>query len=162
MVELEKVKLGEKYYNWQSASALFFSLIIFNKPIEDEKVEMLQQDSYPRRSWFGRWGRTVPPSNGTSNGTSATTSNRTKSEAMSGKSEAYTKYAQNEKRLERSMSDPGDHPDDYQTISSEYSSGMKKSLNLTSDELKKLNLNYGENEICFWVTTMYQGNLCLD
>ena len=55
------------------------------------------------------------------------------------------------------MSDPGDSIEDFNQSILEISPGMKKSLNLTSDELKKLNLNYGQNEICFWVTTMYQG-----
>ena len=34
---------------------------------------------------------------------------------------------------------------------------MKKTLVLSSDELKKLNLKYGENTIDFWLTTMLQG-----
>ena len=57
------------------------------------------------------------------------------------------------------MSDPGNDFEVYQptTMTSSLPNGMKKTINLGSDDLKKLNLKYGENEVCFWVTTMYQG-----
>ena len=57
------------------------------------------------------------------------------------------------------MSDPGNDFEVYSptTMTSSLPNGMKKTINLGSDDLKKLNLKYGENEVCFWVTTMYQG-----
>ena len=54
------------------------------------------------------------------------------------------------------MSDPGELDNSEAQIRPRTTS-IKRSLELSSDELKKLNLKYGENDICFWVTTMYQG-----
>ena len=129
------VRLGKKYYNWQAAAALFFSLIMFDKPIEDSKVDELQQVSLPKPGWFRSWTRTTSTSSNSS-------PRKTKPEPT-----------ESEKRLERSMSDPGEFESEIRPRTN----SMIRSLELTSDELKKLNLNYGENEICFWVTTMYQG-----
>lgn len=135
LLTFDLVRLGQKYYNWQAAAALFFSLIMFDKPIEDSKVDELQQVSLPKPGWFRSWTRTT-----------STSSNSSPRKAKPEPIEA-------EKRLERSMSDPGEFESEIRPRTN----SMIRSLELTSDELKKLNLNYGENEICFWVTTMYQG-----
>lgn len=149
------VRLGKKYYNWQAASALFFSLIMFDKPIDEDKVDELQQSSLPKPGWFRSWTRTTSTS-------SNSTPRKTKPAIIEQQQHPSTSASfEAEKRLERSMSDPGEL--DLVTQQQQKSgirsrtNSMLRSLELSSNELKKLNLNYGENEICFWVTTMYQG-----
>ena len=167
-----KVKLGAKYYNWQAASTLFFSLIIFNKPVDEKKIDELQESSLPRRSWF-RWSssssssRRPPDDVRTRHVSVSATTSPIKSTKPSNISTGQVPNSRNsfdireEKRLERSMSDPGNDFEVYSptTMTSSLPNGMKKTINLGSDDLKKLNLKYGENEVCFWVTTMYQGML---
>ena len=168
-----KVKLGAKYYNWQAASTLFFSLIIFNKPVDEKKIDELQESSLPRRSWF-RWSSTSSSTRRPNTedartrhvSVSATTSpiKGTKPSVITTNSVPSSRNSfdiREEKRLERSMSDPGNDFEVYQptTMTSSLPNGMKKTINLGSDDLKKLNLKYGENEVCFWVTTMYQGKI---
>jgi len=164
------VKLGAKYYNWQAASTLFFSLIIFNKPVDEKKIDELQESSLPRRSWF-RWSssssssRRPPDDVRTRHVSVSATTSPIKSTKPSNISTGQVPNSRNsfdireEKRLERSMSDPGNDFEVYSptTMTSSLPNGMKKTINLGSDDLKKLNLKYGENEVCFWVTTMYQG-----
>jgi len=166
--------LGAKYYNWQAASTLFFSLIIFNKPVDEKKIDELQESSLPRRSWF-RWSssssssRRPPDDVRTRHVSVSATTSPIKSTKPSNISTGQVPSSRNsfdireEKRLERSMSDPGNDFEVYSptTMTSSLPNGMKKTINLGSDDLKKLNLKYGENEVCFWVTTMYQGMLTL-
>lgn len=159
------VKLGAKYYNWQAASTLFFSLIIFNKPVDEKKIDELQESSLPRRSWF-RWSssssssrRPVPEDGRPRHVSVSATTSPIKSVKPSVPNNRHSFNICDEKRLERSMSDPGNDFEVYSptTMTSSLPNGMKKTINLGSDDLKKLNLRYGENEVCFWVTTMYQG-----
>ena len=159
--------MGAKYYNWQAASTLFFSLIIFNKPVDEKKIDELQESSLPRRSWF-RWSssssssrRPVPEDGRPRHVSVSATTSPIKSVKPSVPNNRHSFNICDEKRLERSMSDPGNDFEVYSptTMTSSLPNGMKKTINLGSDDLKKLNLRYGENEVCFWVTTMYQGML---
>jgi hypothetical protein len=155
------LRMGNKYYNWHSASAIFMSLIVFNKPIEEDKIQSLQNETvFRRKSWFS-WGR-----------------NRTVSynEQPSGEIPSFrqelNKVSFNEpiksalvppktvesKKFRRTMSvPPASYENLVETVSTE-SINLKKTLMLEDADLKKLPLKYGENEICFWVTTMFQGN----
>ena len=148
------IRMGEKYYNWHAASAIFMSLILFNRPIDDEKVKNLQNETIARkRSWFS-WGRTVSY---TESSGSLKSEN---SESLTVRSDDSTKTPEKSTPpMSRSFSVPpqeaASRPRNlqFETIENNY----KKSLVLSSEDLKKLNLNYGENKICFFHTNMLQG-----
>ena len=164
------IRMGNKYYNWHAASAIFMSMIVFNKPIDDSKIKQLQNETIFRKrsSWFP-WGRTMSHSesplahsNLSDLKESASPTHHDTLLDIPGMSlkipESSTPEKQKDIGLSRSYSVGQTDPFSYRVDPYDYSH-MKKTLILSSDDLKKLNLKYGENEICFWLTTMFQGML---
>ena len=144
------VRMGTKYYNWTACSAIILSMMVFQLPLPDDKVKGLQSESIRKRSWFsGYWPRSVS----TSEPFSRNPAPIKKPTPLSTVAALELPVA-NGAALSRSFSVPSP---DFCPIFREGNKLMKKTLVLSSDELKKLNLKYGENTIDFWLTTMLQG-----
>ena len=149
------IRMGNKYYNWHAASAIFMSMIVFNKPIDDSTIKQLQSETIFRKrsSWFS-WGRTVSYSE--SPLTQENLPEVPETLKIPPKTEIHGRRAL---KSESGLSLNYQAREQYTIEIESYGVNMKKTLILSSDDLKKLNLKYGENEICFWITTMFQG-LC--
>ncbi|KFW88864.1 Phosphatidate phosphatase LPIN1 [Manacus vitellinus] len=161
------VKIGNKYYNWTTAGPLLLAMQAFQKPLPKATVESIMRDKMPKKGgrwWFSWRGR---------NSTIKEVSLRSKQEFLFGcngkagyllihPSELYFREQLNESSS--SDEDPRaakQNLGSLQTNSNHLSllSGVsyKKSLRLTSDQLKSLKLKNGPNDVTFSVTTQYQG-----
>uniref|UniRef100_A0A8C3CI60 phosphatidate phosphatase n=1 Tax=Cairina moschata TaxID=8855 RepID=A0A8C3CI60_CAIMO len=156
------VKIGNKYYNWTTAGPLLLAMQAFQKPLPKATVESIMRDKMPKKGgrWWFSW-----------RGRNSTIKEETKAEqGMSGSrltgEESSQMSMANRVKDESSSSDEDPRAakqnlGSLQTNSSHLSllSGIsyKKTLRLTSDQLKSLKLKNGPNDVTFSVTTQYQG-----
>ncbi|XP_014750453.1 PREDICTED: phosphatidate phosphatase LPIN1 isoform X1 [Sturnus vulgaris] len=155
------VKIGNKYYNWTTAGPLLLAMQAFQKPLPKATVESIMRDKMPKKGgrWWFSW-----------RGRNSTIKEETKPEQ--GMSESgLTEDSSQMSRVNRIKDESSSSDEDpraakqnlgsLQTNSSHLSllSGIsyKKSLRLTSDQLKSLKLKNGPNDVTFSVTTQYQG-----
>ncbi|XP_058034605.1 phosphatidate phosphatase LPIN1 isoform X1 [Ahaetulla prasina] len=141
------VKIGNKYYNWTTAAPLLLAMQAFQKPLPKATVDSIMRDKMPKKGgrwWFSWRGR----------------NNSIKEEAkptqgLNGKEE---KSIADRIKDDTSSSDE-DHRTKSETTHLPLLSGIgyKKSLRLSSEQLKNLNLKNGPNDVTFSVTTQYQG-----
>ncbi|XP_058034630.1 phosphatidate phosphatase LPIN1 isoform X3 [Ahaetulla prasina] len=167
------VKIGNKYYNWTTAAPLLLAMQAFQKPLpkcsclsyfralvdtirfcfnkicspQIATVDSIMRDKMPKKGgrwWFSWRGR----------------NNSIKEEAkptqgLNGKEE---KSIADRIKDDTSSSDE-DHRTKSETTHLPLLSGIgyKKSLRLSSEQLKNLNLKNGPNDVTFSVTTQYQG-----
>ncbi|KAM6433804.1 phosphatidate phosphatase LPIN1 isoform 2-T2 [Rhynochetos jubatus] len=156
------VKIGNKYYNWTTAGPLLLAMQAFQKPLPKATVESIMRDKMPKKGgrWWFSW-----------RGRNSTIKEETKPEqGMSGSGLAGEDSSQmsmaNRIKDESSSSDEDPRAakqnlGSLQTNSSHLSLlpgiSYKKTLRLTSDQLKSLKLKNGPNDVTFSVTTQYQG-----
>uniref|UniRef100_A0A8C0BSR7 phosphatidate phosphatase n=1 Tax=Buteo japonicus TaxID=224669 RepID=A0A8C0BSR7_9AVES len=156
------VKIGNKYYNWTTAGPLLLAMQAFQKPLPKATVESIMRDKMPKKGgrWWFSW-----------RGRNSTIKEETKPEqGMSGS--GLTGEDSSQMSMANRIKDESSSSDEdpraakqnlgsLQTNSSHLSllSGIsyKKTLRLTSDQLKSLNLKNGPNDVTFSVTTQYQG-----
>ncbi|XP_069829257.1 phosphatidate phosphatase LPIN1 isoform X1 [Dendropsophus ebraccatus] len=156
------VKIGNKYYNWPTAAPLLLAMQAFQKPLPKVTVDTLMRDKMPKKGgrwWFSWRGRNnsikveskaeqglsgkgpypgeQPPGNGIEQ--------RIKDESSSSDEDPRV-AKQNIGSLQSSQGHPSPSGVTY-----------KKTLRLTSDQLKSLKLKNGPNDVVFSVTTQYQG-----
>ncbi|NXU96779.1 LPIN1 phosphatase, partial [Cettia cetti] len=155
------VKIGNKYYNWTTAGPLLLAMQAFQKPLPKATVESIMRDKMPKKGgrWWFSW-----------RGRNSTIKEETKPEQRMGES-GLTEDTSQMSRANRIKDESSSSDEDpraakqnlgsLQTNSSHLSllSGIsyKKSLRLTSDQLKNLKLKNGPNDVTFSVTTQYQG-----
>ncbi|XP_063280820.1 phosphatidate phosphatase LPIN1 isoform X2 [Prinia subflava] len=179
------VKIGNKYYNWTTAGPLLLAMQAFQKPLpkysclsyfraaldtirfcfsriygpQTATVESIMRDKMPKKGgrWWFSW-----------RGRNSTIKEETKPEqGESGLTEDSSQMSRANRIKDESSSSDEDpraakqNLGSLQTNSSHLSllSGIsyKKSLRLTSDQLKSLKLKNGPNDVTFSVTTQYQG-----
>uniref|UniRef100_A0A452GSP8 phosphatidate phosphatase n=1 Tax=Gopherus agassizii TaxID=38772 RepID=A0A452GSP8_9SAUR len=157
------VKIGNKYYNWTTAAPLLLAMQAFQKPLPKATVESIMRDKMPRKGgrWWFSW-----------RGRNSTIKEETKPmQDLSGNvltTEEESSQMSIADRLKDESSSSDEDPraakpniGSLQTNSSHLSllSGIsyKKTLRLTSDQLKSLKLKNGPNDVIFSVTTQYQG-----
>nr|XP_021381060.1 phosphatidate phosphatase LPIN1 isoform X1 [Lonchura striata domestica] len=181
------VKIGNKYYNWTTAGPLLLAMQAFQKPLpkysclsyfraaldtirfcfsriygpQTATVESIMRDKMPKKGgrWWFSW-----------RGRNSTIKEETKPEqgmSESGLTEDSSQMSRANRIKDESSSSDEDpraakqNLGSLQTNSSHLSllSGIsyKKSLRLTSDQLKSLKLKNGPNDVTFSVTTQYQG-----
>ncbi|XP_004935829.3 phosphatidate phosphatase LPIN1 isoform X5 [Gallus gallus] len=172
------VKIGNKYYNWTTAGPLLLAMQAFQKPLPKATVESIMRDKMPKKGgrwWFSWRGRnsTIKEETKAEQGMSGS---RLKGEDSSQMTMANRKFrslslprlifTRNRIKDESSSSDEDPRAakqnlGSLQANSSHLSllSGVsyKKTLRLTSDQLKSLKLKNGPNDVTFSVTTQYQG-----
>ncbi|XP_051830089.1 phosphatidate phosphatase LPIN1 isoform X3 [Antechinus flavipes] len=150
------VKIGSKYYNWTTAAPLLLAMQAFQKPLPKATVESIVRDKMPRKGgrwWFSWRGRN-------------TVKEESKPEqCLSGKGiiigEQPSKLSIGSRMKDETSSSDEDSVGAKQSSSSLHALmsnvSYKKTLRLTSDQLKSLKLKNGPNDVVFSVTTQYQG-----
>ncbi|XP_006138615.1 phosphatidate phosphatase LPIN1 isoform X1 [Pelodiscus sinensis] len=157
------VKIGNKYYNWTTAAPLLLAMQAFQKPLPKATVESIMRDKMPKKGgrWWFSW-----------RGRNSTIKEETKpAQGLSGQVLAAEEESSQMSIADRIKDESSSSDEDpratkpnigsLQTNSSHLSllSGVsyKKTLRLTSDQLKSLKLKNGPNDVIFSVTTQYQG-----
>ncbi|XP_054425544.1 phosphatidate phosphatase LPIN1 isoform X2 [Pteronotus mesoamericanus] len=151
------VKIGNKYYNWTTAAPLLLAMQAFQKPLPKATVESIMRDKMPRKGgrWWFSW-----------RGRNTTIKEESKPEqCLAGKShstgEQPSQLGMATRIKHESSSSDEEHaaarPSSTSHLSLLANVGYKKTLRLTSEQLKSLKLKNGPNDVVFSVTTQYQG-----
>ncbi|KAL4623885.1 phosphatidate phosphatase LPIN1-like isoform X1 [Arapaima gigas] len=151
------VKIGTKYYNFTTAAPLILAIQAFQKALPKATVESITKEKMPRKG--GRWWFSWRGSSVGSKPESASERGVTERREQPGKFVTVTR-----RKTESSSSDE-DHPAVRQSAAPSQpeallSSGTvsyQRTLRLTSEQLRNLQLKDGANDVVFSVTTQYQG-----
>ncbi|XP_034535374.1 phosphatidate phosphatase LPIN1 [Notolabrus celidotus] len=150
------VKIGNKYYNWNTAAPVMLAMQVYQKPLPQASVESIMKDKMPKKGgrWWFSWrsrnsdskSESVMEAGGDQGESSLTmpSVNRVKDESSSSDEE----HRLSNQASGSCLSDP---------LMSSASICYKKTLRLTSEQLASLQLKEGPNEVVFSVTTQYQG-----
>ncbi|XP_050933356.1 phosphatidate phosphatase LPIN1 isoform X2 [Lates calcarifer] len=178
------VKIGNKYYNWNTAAPVMLAMQVYQKPLpqcwclsyvfsafglfsyclpglfgsslsQPASVENIMKEKMPKKG--GRWWFSWRSRNSDSKSESVT-------EAGDRGEGSLTMASVNRMKDESSSSDE-DHGSPIQVSGSCQSESLmssgsicyKKTLRLTSEQLASLQLKEGPNDVVFSVTTQYQG-----
>ncbi|CAL8340786.1 unnamed protein product [Merluccius merluccius] len=149
--------INSKYYNWAVAAPMVLSKQAFHKNLPKSAVDRLVKDKMPRKSgrWWFSWRRRDSDINQPQTSTqeqeevslSAPTTIKATLDDM---------YSDEEAGLGRQAAMPTDSLS-TDTMSQCISQMYRKSLRLTSEQIERLNLRDGANQVVFSVTTQYQG-----
>ncbi|XP_048727886.2 phosphatidate phosphatase LPIN2-like isoform X2 [Ostrea edulis] len=189
------VRIGENYYNWQTAAPIILCQVCFEKDLPEKSMNDLMKEHMPKKktkkggmsSWFS-WRRTTSDtSNPASAASPETDVHTTKSAESSASMTPPVSQPGSPRKSQRRITDESQKSecndtscDDLDTEDSDPSGQsaqpnsesplsskpidvkpskekFKKTLRLSSDQIKKLNLHEGQNEISFSVTTQFQG-----
>lgn len=149
------VKIGSKYYNWATAAPLLLAMQAFQKPLPKATVEAIMRDKMPRKGgrwWFSWRGR---------NTTIKEESKPEQGLAGEGRSTGEQPLGMGPRVKHESSSSDEEHaaarPTSAPLMPLLPNVGYKKTLRLTSEQLKSLKLKNGPNDVVFSVTTQYQG-----
>ncbi|XP_041526655.1 phosphatidate phosphatase LPIN3 isoform X2 [Microtus oregoni] len=143
------VKINEKHYNWAVAAPMILCLQAFQKNLPKSTVDKLEKEKMPRKGgrWWFSWRRRDFPAEEHSaqrEKTAAREQQGEKTEVLSSDDDAPDSPVILEvPRL------PPPTPGCVPTY--------KKSLRLSSEQIRYLNLHEGANDVVFSVTTQYQG-----
>ncbi|XP_059798176.1 phosphatidate phosphatase LPIN1 isoform X2 [Balaenoptera ricei] len=151
------VKIGNKYYNWTTAAPLLLAMQAFQKPLPKATVESIMRDKMPRKGgrWWFSW-----------RGRNSTIKEESKPEqCLAGKSHSTEEQPSQlgmATRIKHESSSSDEEHTAAELASSSHlpllsSVSYKKTLRLTSEQLKSLKLKNGPNDVVFSVTTQYQG-----
>uniref|UniRef100_A0A8D0XIV5 phosphatidate phosphatase n=1 Tax=Sus scrofa TaxID=9823 RepID=A0A8D0XIV5_PIG len=151
------VKIGNKYYNWTTAAPLLLAMQAFQKPLPKATVESIMRDKMPRKGgrWWFSW-----------RGRNTTIKEESKPEqCLAGKShstgEQPSQLGMATRMKHESSSSDEEHaaakPSGTSHLPLLSSVSYRKTLRLTSEQLKSLKLKNGPNDVVFSVTTQYQG-----
>ncbi|KAM8774034.1 phosphatidate phosphatase LPIN3 isoform 1-T1 [Rhynchonycteris naso] len=140
------VKINEKHYNWAVAAPIVLSLQAFQKNLPKSTVDKLEKEKMPRKGgrWWFSWRRR----------------DFREEERSAQREKPTTREPTGEKTDVLSSED--DAPDspvilEAPPLPPAYTPTYKKSLRLSSDQIRQLNLQEGANDVVFSVTTQYQG-----
>uniref|UniRef100_A0A8D1N6T7 phosphatidate phosphatase n=1 Tax=Sus scrofa TaxID=9823 RepID=A0A8D1N6T7_PIG len=157
------IRIYNRYYNWALAAPMILSLQVFQKSLPKATVESWVKDKMPKKSgrwWFWRKRESItkqlpeakegksevpPPSDLPSS---------VKEPASGRPAEDDSSSDEGSQELEESIKvDPvTEEPPSHSSTTS-----YKKSLRLSSDQIAKLKLQDGPNDVVFSITTQYQG-----
>ncbi|XP_039981204.1 phosphatidate phosphatase LPIN1 isoform X2 [Xiphias gladius] len=150
------VKIGNKYYNWNTAAPVMLAMQVYQKPLSQASVENIMKEKMPKKG--GRWWFSWRSRNSDSKSESVT-------EAGGDQGESSLTMASVNRLKDESSSSDEDHSSSNQVSGSCQSEPLmssgsvcyKKTLRLTSEQLASLQLKEGPNDVVFSVTTQYQG-----
>ncbi|XP_068136386.1 phosphatidate phosphatase LPIN1 isoform X2 [Hyperolius riggenbachi] len=156
------VKIGNKYYNWPTAAPVLLAMQAFQKPLPKVTVDSLMRDKMPKKGgrWWFSW-----------RGRNSSIKVENKAEQGLGGKGLYAGEQADGACMENRIKDESSSSDEDPRVAKQNmgslqagqshlsSSGIayKKTLRLTSDQLKSLKLKSGPNDVVFSVTTQYQG-----
>ncbi|XP_029452737.1 LOW QUALITY PROTEIN: phosphatidate phosphatase LPIN1 [Rhinatrema bivittatum] len=157
------VKIGNKYYNWPTAAPLLLAMQAFQKPLPKVTVETLMRDKMPKKGgrwWFSWRGRNTAikveakPEPGLT-GKGSTKGEQSSQMAIGSRIKDESSSSDEDPRATKQ--NIGSLQSNQNHLSSSSGIAYKKTLRLTSDQLKSLKLKNGPNDVVFSVTTQYQG-----
>ncbi|XP_065547492.1 phosphatidate phosphatase LPIN3 isoform X2 [Lathamus discolor] len=145
------ILLNKKYYNWAVAAPMVLSLQAFQKNIPESTIDQLVKEKMPRKGsrWWFSWRKREFPSE--------------EQQPRPGKANAgmlQPDSAQQRQEEESSSDEEPLCPGDILAMDAPEQKSLptyKKSLRLSSEQIGRLNLQDGPNEVAFSVTTQYQG-----
>lgn len=138
------IRDGDRYFNWSTCAAVAVGKIFFKKTLPRTQIEKLKPIRRESRSWFFFGSKRTP--------SKEKKSRHDESELKSGTDPDKAQISTTKVR-----SDYKPRKISTEKVNNNNGVNYGKTLVLTSDELKKLNLKYGKNEIRYEVTTMLQG-----
>ncbi|KAM9635600.1 phosphatidate phosphatase LPIN1 isoform 2-T7 [Trichechus inunguis] len=151
------VKIGNKYYNWMTAAPLLLAMQAFQKPLPKATVESIMRDKMPKKGgrwWFSWRGRNTTIKEESKPEQCLATKGHSTGEQPSQLSMATRiKHESSSSDEEHAAAKPSNAS--HLPLLSNVS--YKKTLRLTSEQLKSLKLKNGPNDVVFSVTTQYQG-----
>ncbi|KFO91783.1 Phosphatidate phosphatase LPIN3, partial [Buceros rhinoceros silvestris] len=132
------ILINKKYYNWAVAAPMILSLQAFQRNVPESTIDQLVKEKMPKKGsrWWFSWRRREFPSEEV--------------------------CLQQRLQEEEGSSDEDEplHPMDTLVMDAPAQKSLptyKKSLRLSSEQIGRLNLQDGPNEVAFSVTTQYQG-----
>uniref|UniRef100_A0A8C5R9C2 phosphatidate phosphatase n=1 Tax=Leptobrachium leishanense TaxID=445787 RepID=A0A8C5R9C2_9ANUR len=133
------LRIHDKFYNWATAAPIILCMHVFNQNLPQEVVDQLAYQKMPPRSrrWWFSWRRRDLPRN-------LQAPKSEESEEQKEDSSSNNLLEKNEGFVESLLI--RDRPTPYQ-----------RSLRLTSEQIRSLNLHDGANEVVFSVCTKFQG-----
>ncbi|XP_010582406.1 PREDICTED: phosphatidate phosphatase LPIN3 [Haliaeetus leucocephalus] len=146
------ILINKKYYNWAVAAPMVLSLQAFQRNIPESTIDQLVKEKMPKKGsrWWFSWRRKEFPAE--------------EQQSRPGKANIGTLQpdsAQQRQEEEGSSSDDEPlHSRDVLAMDAPTQKSLptyKKSLRLSSEQIGKLKLQDGPNEVAFSVTTQYQG-----
>ncbi|XP_009884921.1 PREDICTED: phosphatidate phosphatase LPIN2 isoform X2 [Charadrius vociferus] len=157
------IRIYNRYYNWALAAPMILSLQVFQKSLPKATVESWVKEKMPKKSgrwWFWRkresMTKQIPEAKeGKTETQRANELPATiKEQVNSRPPEDDSSSDEASQELKESLkidSSPVEHPTHGNVTS------YKKSLRLSSDQIAKLKLRDGPNDVVFSITTQYQG-----
>ncbi|XP_053106988.1 phosphatidate phosphatase LPIN3 isoform X2 [Hemicordylus capensis] len=148
------IQIQKKYYNWAVAAPMLLSLQAFQKNLPKSTVDRLMKEKMPKKGgrWWFSWRRRELSSEEQESRAQKTST----ADKHQGDSFVQSKEDASSSDDESISSGQGDRPLP-DAITQKFLPTYKKSLKLSSDQIKSLNLRDGPNEVVFSVTTQYQG-----
>nr|XP_008015391.1 phosphatidate phosphatase LPIN3 isoform X1 [Chlorocebus sabaeus]XP_008015398.1 phosphatidate phosphatase LPIN3 isoform X1 [Chlorocebus sabaeus] len=143
------VKINGKHYNWAVAAPMILSLQAFQKNLPKSTMDKLEKEKMPRKG--GRWWFSWRRRDFLAEERSAQREKTTAKEQQGEKTDVLSSDddAPDSPVILEIPSLPPSTPPSTPTY--------KKSLRLSSDQIRRLNLQEGANDVVFSVTTQYQG-----
>ncbi|XP_071384978.1 phosphatidate phosphatase LPIN2 [Centroberyx affinis] len=150
--------INSNYYNWAVAAPMVLSMQTFQKNLPKSAIERLVKDKMPKKSgrWWFSWRRRDMDTNQAKN------SKQEEEEASvpvpsTIKATLDDMDSDVEAGLGREAIIPASLSIDTISTAQCISQMYRKSLRLTSEQIRRLNLREGANKVVFSVTTQYQG-----
>ncbi|NWX68913.1 LPIN3 phosphatase, partial [Alca torda] len=148
------ILINKKYYNWAVAAPMILSLQAFQKNIPESTIDRLVKEKMPKKGsrWWFSWRRREFPAEevfAVATVTTVSPGHRSHSGGWQGQEEVMS-----------SSDDEPLPPGDVLAVDAPAQKSQptyKKSLRLSSEQIGRLNLQDGPNEVAFSVTTQYQG-----
>uniref|UniRef100_A0A673BW99 phosphatidate phosphatase n=1 Tax=Sphaeramia orbicularis TaxID=375764 RepID=A0A673BW99_9TELE len=141
------VKIGNKYYNWNTAAPVMLAMQVYQKPLPQASVENIMKEKMPKKG--GRWWFSWRSRNSDSKSVSVQIDTFRIIPLMKDESSSSDEDHRSSNQVSESCpSEP---------LVSSASVCYKKTLRLTSEQLASLQLKEGPNDVVFSVTTQYQG-----
>ncbi|XP_052027109.1 phosphatidate phosphatase LPIN2-like [Apodemus sylvaticus] len=157
------IRIYNRYYNWTLAAPMILSLQVFQKSLPKATIESRVKDNMPKKSgrwWFWRKKENMTkPLPETKEGKSEVA--QANDLPASAEETTIVRPAEND-----TSSDEGSQelketikvdPISVETLSHCRTASYKKSLRLSSEQIAKLKLHDGPNDVVFSITTQYQG-----
>ncbi|NXS44777.1 LPIN3 phosphatase, partial [Balaeniceps rex] len=141
------ILINKKYYNWAVAAPMVLSLQAFQRNIPESTINKLVKEKMPKKGsrWWFSWRRKEFP---------------VEEVCLQYKANMLFPFLYRQEEEELSNDDEPLHPGDMLTMDAPAQKSLpayKKSLRLSSEQIGRLNLQDGPNEVAFSVTTQYQG-----
>ncbi|XP_056377625.1 phosphatidate phosphatase LPIN2 isoform X2 [Hyla sarda] len=155
------VRIYNRYYNWVLAAPMILSIQVFQKSLPKNTIESWVKEKMPKQSrrwWFWRKRESmVKQPDSKEEKLDTELSNEQTSEVKEPpkiRPSAEDNSSSDEESLELKQIAIEAAPVEYHTGGT---TSYRKTLRLTSEQIEKLNLRDGPNDIVFSITTQYQG-----